>query len=161
MSVRSLWKSWGCYGPLLRHQGPGLSIIVLVCPAPCNPSRNSLAHSSLMSSLHWWDKIIRTWFNWKKNVDKCDKHSFCRLRTNAQESLKSLFSSDLVIHSLTQQIFLEFLHVPDTLLGFRNAVVNKTVTSKQEMTDKKQTDRYIIRYRMMKSYEEKLSMVRG
>lgn len=36
-----------------------------------------------------------------------------------------LFSSDLVIQPLTQQIFIEFLHVPDTVLGFRNAVVNK------------------------------------
>lgn len=76
-----------------------------------------------------------------KNVDKYDKHLLCKLHINPKESPKSLFSPDLLSQSVTQQVFIEFLHVPDIVLGFGNAVVNKTVTSKQGQTDKKKINR--------------------
>lgn len=38
------------------------------------------------------------------------------------KSHQNLFSPDFLSQSVTQQVFIKFLHVPDTVLGFGNAV---------------------------------------
>ena len=48
---------------------------------------------------------------------------------------------DLISHPLTQQIFIESLHVPDGVLGFGNAVLNSYI---QAGKDRPEADGHVM-----------------
>lgn len=115
--------------------------------------------------LNWWDKIIRKWIHLKKmliNMTNIHSEITYQCQRVTKTSVLLRFS-----HSFTHST--NIYRIPTCARCYfrlwecnseQNNYIQVGITFKWEKTDEKQTDSYIICCRVIKSHEEKISMVR-